>query len=100
MEKLIKQGCMTPAGMAKIEAAKENGSWALLSDVENLVVPADLQAALAARKEASANFSRMSPSDRKAYLYWLASVKRDDTRRRRIREIVARLAQNRKRSEP
>ena len=33
---------MGPAGQAAIDAAKENGSWSLLDDVENLVVPDDL----------------------------------------------------------
>jgi len=35
-------GLMTPAGQAVIDAAKADGSWTLLDDVENLVVPPDL----------------------------------------------------------
>ena len=38
---------MTPAGMAKIEAAQRNGSWEALNEVDALVMPADRASALA-----------------------------------------------------
>ena len=40
--RLAAAGQMLPAGLAAIEEAKQNGSWTLLDDVENLVVPDDL----------------------------------------------------------
>ena len=40
---------MTPAGLAAIELAKANGSWSNLDDVEAMVVPDDLIAAIDAR---------------------------------------------------
>ena len=40
------EGRMTPAGEAAIEAAKTNGMWTFLDDVERLEVPDDLAAAL------------------------------------------------------
>ena len=43
--RLEAEGRMTPAGRAMIDAAKADGSWTLLDDVENLVVPDDLAAA-------------------------------------------------------
>lgn len=46
VERLIAEGRMTPAGIAVIEAAKTDGSWTVLEDAENLVVPDDLAAAL------------------------------------------------------
>ena len=42
IESLIEQGLMTPAGMAKIEAAQKDGSWTSLDKVEALDVPPDL----------------------------------------------------------
>jgi uncharacterized protein YdeI (YjbR/CyaY-like superfamily) len=44
-----------PAGAAAIETAKENGSWSILDDAENHIVPDDLAAALADR-DARKNF--------------------------------------------
>ena len=44
IERLYAEGRMGPAGQAAIDAAKENGTWSLLDDVENLVVPEDLGA--------------------------------------------------------
>ena len=52
VEKLIKNGSMTVAGLEKIEAAKKNGSWTILDEVEDLIVPPDLEAAFDKNKEA------------------------------------------------
>src|SRR5215207_9057705 len=45
VERLTAAGLMTPAGQRVIDAAKADGSWTRLDDVENLVVPDDLAAA-------------------------------------------------------
>ena len=44
VERLLADGRMAPAGLAAIERAKANGSWTLLDDVEQGVVPEDLAA--------------------------------------------------------
>ena len=49
IERLDRAGLMTDAGRAVIAAAKADGSWTLLDDVEALVVPEDLAEALASR---------------------------------------------------
>ena len=54
-------GLMTPAGLALIEEAKRDGSWTLLDDVENLVVPDDLAAALEAHPGAGERGTRALP---------------------------------------
>ena len=46
VERLLAAGLMTLAGLVKIEAAKEDGSWYALDAVEALEVPPDLAAAL------------------------------------------------------
>ena len=43
---LIESKAMTEAGLKCIKIAQENGTWSLLDDVDNLVVPAELRAAL------------------------------------------------------
>jgi uncharacterized protein YdeI (YjbR/CyaY-like superfamily) len=93
VERLTREGRMAPAGLAAVEIAKANGSWEALDDVENLVVPADLAAALEADPEAKRRFEAFSDSSRKMTLFWLHSAKRPDTRARRIAQI-ARMAAN------
>ena len=66
VERLIAAGLMLPAGLAAIEEAKRNGTWTLLDDVENLVVPDDLAAALAAHPPAREHWDAFSRSRRRA----------------------------------
>ncbi len=79
--RLIEQGRMTPAGMAKIEQAQADGSWNALDDIEELTVPDDLAAALAGDAGAARNFAAFSPSARRAYLWWIKTAKRPETPR-------------------
>ena len=44
---LIEAGSMTDAGLRAIDVAKKNGAWSLLEPVDALIVPADLESALA-----------------------------------------------------
>ncbi len=93
--RLIEQGLMTPAGFAAIEAARANGSWKLLDDVENLVVPEDLAAALETIPAAASFFAGLSPSPKKMVLYWIGSAKRPATRARRIDQTLQAAADGR-----
>nr|WP_293301268.1 YdeI/OmpD-associated family protein [Allomuricauda sp.] len=91
---LKSQKLMHKSGLAAIQIAKENGSWTALDDVENGVIPEDLQQAFNQNKEAQENFENFTHSQRKSYLYWLNQAKREDTRQKRITEIVGMSAQN------
>ena len=88
VERLIAEGRMAPAGMRAVEAAQADGSWDALNEIDELRVPDDLVAALAADPAAARGFAAMSPSLKKPILFWVASAKRDETRRRRIAEIL------------
>ncbi len=94
IRKLIKDGSMTPVGLAKIEAAKKDGSWTKLDAIDNLAIPEDLLEQLSANSEARRNFEAFSPSSKKIILFWVASAKREETRRKRIAETVRLAAQN------
>ena len=87
---LIAEGRMRPAGLAKIEAAKKDGSWTLLDSVEALAVPADLRKALGAAG-AKKKFDALSVSARKQHLYALVTAKRPETRAKRVADIVRRV---------
>ena len=99
VEKLIAAGAMAAPGLAKIEAAKANGSWTALDSAEALEVPDDLAEALAANKKAKLAFDGFPPSARKLILWWIGSAKRPPTRAARIEETV-RLAAEGKRARP
>ena len=75
VERLIAAGLMTPAGLAPIEAAKADGSWTLLDDVEGLVVPEDLASALHASPAAERGFHDLPDSQKKMALYWIQTAK-------------------------
>jgi uncharacterized protein YdeI (YjbR/CyaY-like superfamily) len=92
--RLIDQGLMTPAGLAAIEAAKACGSWDALTAAESLTVPSELEKAIAANARASKNWPAFTASQRKQFLFYLASAKRAETRRKRIAEIVNFAARN------
>lgn len=91
VERLPAAGKMTAAGLAKIEAAKADGSWALLDSVDQLIVPPDLAAAPAAAPPAAANFDAFPRSVKHRILGWIALAKRPQTRAARVQE-TARLA--------
>ncbi len=94
VERLIATGLMRPAGLAAIERAKANGSWTLLDDVEQGIVPDDLAAALAAHPPAATNFEAFPKSARRGLLAWTAMARRPETRAARIEQIAERAAVN------
>ncbi|MCB9760959.1 MAG: YdeI/OmpD-associated family protein [Alphaproteobacteria bacterium] len=84
VERELAAGRMAPPGLAKIEAAKVDGSWTLLDDVEALIVPDDLAAALDGCPPARANYEAFPDSAKKAILWWIKSAKRPTTRASRV----------------
>ena len=87
--RLIDEGLMTPAGHAAIDAAKASGSWDALAAVESMTVPPELRRAIDASARAKKHWPAFTESQRKQFLYYLASAKRLETRDKRIREIVS-----------
>jgi len=96
-EKMMEAGWMTEAGLARIKEAKESGEWfrAPLSRKE-LVVPTFIQDALARNKKASDNFNKLANSHKRQYVGWVSSAKREETRKRRLAEVISVLEQNKK----
>jgi uncharacterized protein YdeI (YjbR/CyaY-like superfamily) len=89
VEQLIAAGHMSEAGLKSIEIAKQNGSWNSLDAVEELIIPKDLELAFRKNKKAKDYFLNLSKSKRKLMLYWLMSAKREETRAKRLGEIIA-----------
>ncbi|MEO0790703.1 MAG: YdeI/OmpD-associated family protein [Bacteroidota bacterium] len=99
-ERLLRKGRMHPAGLALVEQAKENGAWTFLDDVEQLIIPPDLESALSANKQAAFYFERFPKSSKRGILEWIKNAKRAPTRKSRIEETVNKAALNIKANHP
>jgi uncharacterized protein YdeI (YjbR/CyaY-like superfamily) len=91
VRRLTAQGKMTPAGLAAVAAGKASGQWAAATQRDVLLAPpAELEAAFATRPGTRDGFARLPDSLKKQLIYWVASAKREETRRRRIDEVIRR----------
>lgn len=88
VERLIDENRMTPAGYYIVDSAKENGSWTILDEAEALKIPKDLEDELQKRLHAKTYFCSLSRTDKRNILQWLTLAKRQETRQKRITEIV------------
>lgn len=86
--KLIQNNLMTKAGFNSIETAKQNGTWTIMDNVENLIIPEDLRIALNKNESSMEFFQNQPKSIKKAMLYWVVIAKRIETRKKRIEEIA------------
>ena len=98
--KLEKARLMTPAGCKPIDAAKRDGAWSFLDDIENVVIPDDLVSALQENKTAQREFDRFNRSAMKVILRWIKTAKRSDTRAKRVHETVRLAAKGLKAAHP
>ncbi len=91
--RLLAEGRMDPAGIAEIERAQADGrhkdAYAGSATIE---VPADLAAALEASPKALVMFQKLNRQNRYAILYRVSTVRREETRARRIAQFVDMLA--------
>jgi uncharacterized protein YdeI (YjbR/CyaY-like superfamily) len=94
---LIAQRKMQPAGLRHIEAAKADGRWeAAYDSARTATVPDDFQRALAKNARARRFFEKLDGTNRYAVLYRIQDAKRPATRERRIKNLVAMLAEGKK----
>lgn len=96
VKQLLGKGLITAVGLAKIEAAKADGSWNILDDSDNLKIPVDLAESLDANQTAKQNFEAFSNTIKRAILAWIGSAKRAETRQARIEKTVRMAANNKK----
>lgn len=86
--RLAADGRMTAAGQRVVDAAVADGSWALLDEVDALVVPDDLAAAFERVPGARGHWDSFPPSARRGILEWIGGAKRPATRARRVEETA------------
>jgi uncharacterized protein YdeI (YjbR/CyaY-like superfamily) len=93
--RMMKEGKMTEAGLAKIREAKKSGEWIKVAPLrKELVIPPYMKEALAKNKRALDNFCNLAKSYKRQYVGWISSAKREETRRRRLAEAIRLLEKN------
>ncbi|MGA3041154.1 MAG: YdeI/OmpD-associated family protein [Bryobacteraceae bacterium] len=94
---LIAAGRMQPAGLEQVARAQQDGRWVAAYDSPaNAEVPGDLQAALDRNARAKAFFGALDRANRYAILWRIQTVKKAETRARRIRQFVEMLERREK----
>jgi uncharacterized protein YdeI (YjbR/CyaY-like superfamily) len=87
--RLIKEGRMTPHGLAHVEAAKADGRWdRAYGSGKAMEIPADLQAAIDAAPKAKAMLGKLSEQNRFALAFRIHNLKTEAGRKRKIKEFV------------
>ena len=92
-ERLIAGGRMRPPGMAHVEAARRDGRWerAYAGQAE-MVIPADFLAELEQVPAAREHFETLNRGNLFVIYHRLQTAVRPETRRKRIADLIARLA--------
>jgi len=94
---MIKEGKMTDAGLLLIKEAKKNGKWEkAYSSKKMFDLPDELVNALKKNHTAWENFNNFAPSYKNNYIHWVISAKREETKIKRINEVVKRAVLNQK----
>jgi uncharacterized protein YdeI (YjbR/CyaY-like superfamily) len=96
IKQLMDADLIAQAGLDSIEKAKQNGSWTILDEVEELIIPSDLEKAFESLSGSKDFFLSLTKSVRKAILQWLVLAKLPETRQKRINEIAESASQKRK----
>jgi uncharacterized protein YdeI (YjbR/CyaY-like superfamily) len=94
---LMASGEMKTAGLEAIENARKNGRWdAAYDSPSRATVPADLQAGLDASPPAKAFFETLDRVNRYAVLWRIQTVKKAETRARKIQHFIRMLERKEK----
>jgi uncharacterized protein YdeI (YjbR/CyaY-like superfamily) len=94
---MIDEGMMTPRGLAEVERARVDGRWDRAYQGQRNAEPhPDLVAALERNPTARDFYTTLDYSNRYAIYYRVQQAKREETRTRRIDNIVSMLARGEK----
>ncbi|MCT3922087.1 YdeI/OmpD-associated family protein [Elizabethkingia anophelis] len=94
VQQLIDSKRMTKQGYESVEIAKQNGYWTILDEIEEVIIPEDLEIAFKKYNGSKDYFLSLSKSTRKIILSWIILVGKQETRQKRIEEVVESAALN------
>ena len=86
--KLIEENKMHQSGLDSIKQGKESGLWNFMDDVDNLIIPEDLNIALNNIEGAFDFFNNINDSSKRFVLRWIKLAKTEKTRNSRIDKIA------------
>lgn len=86
---LIKTGKMEPAGMKAYEARRENRTGVYSHEQRSATLVEPYASKLKENTKAWVFFNAQAPSYQKAANWWVVSAKREDTRVRRLAQLIA-----------
>lgn len=98
VREMVKKGRMTERGLALYRYAEENGLLPEPSGKpgKDLVIPGFVAGALSKNKKAKNFFDTLAPSYKKMYIGWIMDAKREETRLKRVAEMIGRLNEGKK----
>ncbi|MCB0540622.1 MAG: YdeI/OmpD-associated family protein [Bacteroidetes bacterium] len=97
VERLIKEGKMRPAGLKAVESAKEDGRWEKAYDPPSkMTIPDDFLQELSKNKKAEEFFQGLNKTNLFSIGFRLQTTKKQETRDRRMKEIIEKLARGEK----
>jgi uncharacterized protein YdeI (YjbR/CyaY-like superfamily) len=91
--KLIREGRMTEAGLAKIGDLSDFREDLVDAAPRGLGIPTEVEQGLKASAQAWENYSQLPPSQRRLYIGWITAAKRPETVQKRIAEAITLLEQ-------
>lgn len=97
IERLIKEGKMKTAGLKVVEEAKKNGRWEKAYDAQSkMTIPDDFLKELSKNKKAVAFFGTLNRANLFSIAFRLQTAKKTETREKRMKLILAMLANEEK----
>ena len=91
-EALKSRGLLAAPGLARAPTSRSGDA----PQPSLSAIPSYIEDGLNAHPRARQSFERLAPSQRRAYLGWIDSAKRDETKERRLREALSLLAAGKK----
>lgn len=91
IERLTKEGRMKPAGIAAHEKRKEHKTaiYSFEQSNKDLVLSKEYEAIFKKNKKAWEFFQNIAPSYTRQAVWWVISAKREETRQKRLNELIA-----------
>ena len=98
MERLVQSGRMTPAGLAVYDPGARESSDEHAQRVRRgeIPIPAEIIKAIRANAKAWRFFNQLPPSQQRQVSSWVVAAKKDETRQKRLKEVIDTFAQGKR----
>jgi uncharacterized protein YdeI (YjbR/CyaY-like superfamily) len=102
VNELIENGIMTEAGLKKIDIYLKTGKvdWEIkepeIKEKKKLIIPESILKQLSKNEPALKNFNHLTPSQKRYFVEWITSAKREETIKKRLKETIVMLKNNQK----